>query len=159
MSRHDSNPPYYDEMPYSDAPLSRGSGSGYQSGAGRYSERSSEFSSQIGESTHDMVDRGREKATAQLDSQRMRIAEGLDGLAQAIRATSRELQGEQATLASYANQGAARVDHFAHYLQDHDVDELVHDVERYARQRPALFIGGAFALGLIAARFLKSSNR
>jgi len=34
----------------------------------------------------------------------------------------------------------------------------VDDAERLAHRQPALFVGGAFALGLLAARFLKSSK-
>jgi hypothetical protein len=36
---------------------------------------------------------------------------------------------------------------------------LVGDVENFARRQPALFIGGALALGILAARFLKSSSQ
>ena len=39
-----------------------------------------------------------------------------------------------------------------------DVDELVGDVQRLARRQPAVFVGSAFAVGLISARFLKSSR-
>ena len=35
---------------------------------------------------------------------------------------------------------------------------MVTQVEQYARRQPAIFLGGAFALGLLGARFLKSSN-
>jgi hypothetical protein len=35
---------------------------------------------------------------------------------------------------------------------------MIQEVERFARRQPALFLGGAFTLGLIAARFLKSSS-
>jgi len=31
-------------------------------------------------------------------------------------------------------------------------------VQRFARKQPALFVGSAFAIGVIGARFLKSSN-
>ena len=34
----------------------------------------------------------------------------------------------------------------------------MHDAQRLARRQPALFVGGAFALGLLGARFLKSSS-
>jgi hypothetical protein len=34
---------------------------------------------------------------------------------------------------------------------------MVRNVEDFARRQPALFIGGAFMLGLLGARFLKSS--
>jgi hypothetical protein len=38
------------------------------------------------------------------------------------------------------------------------VGELIGDVEQFARRSPALFLGGAFALGVLAARFVKSSS-
>jgi hypothetical protein len=34
-----------------------------------------------------------------------------------------------------------------------------HDLENAARRQPAIAIGGAIVLGLIGARFLKSSER
>jgi hypothetical protein len=33
----------------------------------------------------------------------------------------------------------------------------MNDAQRLARRQPALFVGGAFAVGLLGARFLKSS--
>jgi hypothetical protein len=35
----------------------------------------------------------------------------------------------------------------------------VDEVENFARRRPAMFLGGAFLLGLAATRFLKSSRQ
>lgn len=161
MSRHEGY------TPQEGAPFPTGTDADYSSGSpfGSYDDERQQTSGvtdqfdQSEEVAGDLIERGREQATTQLNSQKMRLAEGLDSLAQAIRHMSQDLQGEQTMLASYADQGAVQVDHFAHYLQEHDVIEMVDDVERYARQRPALFIGGAFALGLIAARFLKSSSR
>jgi hypothetical protein len=34
---------------------------------------------------------------------------------------------------------------------------MASDVKRFAQRQPALFLGGAFTAGLMAARFLKSS--
>jgi hypothetical protein len=39
------------------------------------------------------------------------------------------------------------------------VTQLVGQLQHLARREPALFVGGAFALGLIGARFFKSSTR
>jgi len=36
---------------------------------------------------------------------------------------------------------------------------MLYEIERYARRNPTAFIGGAFTLGLLAGRFLKSSSR
>ena len=34
---------------------------------------------------------------------------------------------------------------------------MLSDVKDFARKNPAIFLGGAFAMGIVAARFLKSS--
>ncbi len=39
-----------------------------------------------------------------------------------------------------------------------DVSRMVSDVERFARERPALFAGAAFAVGLIVGRVMRSSS-
>ena len=44
-------------------------------------------------------------------------------------------------------------------LNNANPDTLLDDVEAFARREPAMFIGGAIAIGLLAARFLKSSRR
>jgi hypothetical protein len=65
---------------------------------------------------------------------------------------------DQPALAQYANQAADQIERFSHYLQERDVDQLLGEAQRFARRQPTLFLGGAFALGLLAARFLKSSS-
>jgi len=47
---------------------------------------------------------------------------------------------------------------FANGLRDKSADELLRDVRNLARRQPALFIGGSVAVGILAARFLKSSR-
>jgi hypothetical protein len=44
------------------------------------------------------------------------------------------------------------------YLEARDIQDLVGEAESLARRSPALFLGGAFTLGVLAARFLKSSS-
>jgi hypothetical protein len=60
--------------------------------------------------------------------------------------------------AQYGNSLADKVEQLSSYLDRKEVGELIHDIEYFARRNPALFIGGAFALGLLGARFLKSSS-
>jgi hypothetical protein len=43
------------------------------------------------------------------------------------------------------------------YLEEHDLEDLVYEAEDFARRKPELFVGGAFTLGLLAARFMKST--
>ena len=107
-----------------------------------------------------MVGQVQEQATARLSGQLGRAAEGLSSLSQAMRSTGGQLrEQDQATGAAYAEWVAEQTERAAGYLHGKDLDLLVEDVEAFARRQPALFVGGAFALGLLAARFLKSSGR
>lgn len=149
---------------HDDASLTTGAGSGFDTGSefgdfGDAGQRTSGVAGKSKEAADDLMQRGREQATSQLNNQKMRLADGLDGLTQAIRRMSQDLREEQPAIAQYADRGAMQVDHVARYLHEREIFEMIDDVERHARRRPALFIGGAFALGLVAARFLKSSSR
>jgi hypothetical protein len=44
------------------------------------------------------------------------------------------------------------------YLRDKSLTDVVGDVERFARREPVIFVGGAFLIGLLGSRFLKSSQ-
>jgi hypothetical protein len=67
-------------------------------------------------------------------------------------------QGQQAAVPQYLSSAADQVDRLSHYLRSTDLRQMAEGVERFARRQPAIFIGGAFALGLLGARFLKSSR-
>jgi len=106
------------------------------------------------------VDKAREPVKSQLSSQKDRAAEGLGGVAQALRQTAQQLREQnQAPVADVTERAAQAVDGVTGYFRDHDVDQLVGEVENFARREPMLFLGGAFALGFAAARFLKSSGQ
>jgi hypothetical protein len=103
--------------------------------------------------------RVRKQATAQLATQKDRATDGLGSVAQAVRDTTQHLRAQQHdTVARYAEQAADQIERFSQRLKEKDVSELLGDAQQLARRQPALFIGGAFALGLLGARFLKSSS-
>ena len=105
-----------------------------------------------------IVGRVREQATAQLDSQKTKATDGLGTVAEAVRHTTRHLrEGQHDTVARYAEQAADQIERFSQGLRDKDIGQLMNDAQQLARRQPALFVGGAFALGLLGARFLKSS--
>ena len=91
------------------------------------------------------------------DAQKNRAAEGLGGIADVARQTGEELRGQNETLASWVNAASDQLRHMADRLRDRPAAELAEDLTRFARERPAVFIGGAFLLGLGVARLLKSS--
>jgi hypothetical protein len=103
--------------------------------------------------------RVKQSATTQLAQQKDRGVEALGSVTQAVRSSTQRLRDEKhETIARYVDQAVDRIDTWTKQLKEKDVTELVTDVERLARRQPAVFIGSAFAVGLIAARFLKSSQ-
>jgi hypothetical protein len=99
-----------------------------------------------------------EEVKSTLATQKENAANELHGVAQALRQTSMQLRdNEQGMVADYSNRMAEQVDRLSNYLVERDIDDLRRDAEDFARRRPEIFIGGAFTLGLLAARFLKSS--
>ena len=89
-----------------------------------------------------------------------RAAETLSGVAQSLRLSSQQLREQnQEGVSRYTERAADQVEQLSNYLQNADVTELVDRIEDFARRQPTLFLGGTFALGLLGARFLKSSRR
>lgn len=114
---------------------------------------------QAHEAAGKVVDQVRETAQSQLSTQKDRAAETVGTVAQVIRSAGESLKGQnQSGMAQYADQAAERVEQFSNYLQDKDVRDLVVEVQHFARRQPTLFLAGAFLLGALGARFLKSSG-
>ena len=107
-----------------------------------------------------VLDRVKQSATTQLAQQKDRGVDALGSVTQAVRSSTQRLREEKhETIAHYLDQAADQVDTWTRRLKEKDIDELASDVQRLARRQPAVVIGSAFALGLVAARFLKSSRR
>jgi hypothetical protein len=100
-----------------------------------------------------------DKMASTLDSQKNRAADGLGSFAQALRQTGDQMRGQSqgAPVEQYVASAANQLERFSGYLRSTNTREIVRNVEDFARQQPALFVGGAFMLGLLGARFLKSS--
>jgi ElaB/YqjD/DUF883 family membrane-anchored ribosome-binding protein len=104
------------------------------------------------------------RATEALDEQKGTVASGLTSVADSIKQvgenlnTSPEHNKITETAAKYTNSLAEQIENISGYFERKDVRDMVRDVETFARRNPAYFIGGAVALGFLAARFLKSSN-
>ena len=101
----------------------------------------------------------RQQANERLSTQKDHALDGLQGVSRAVRTTTQSLRDQQHdTVARYVEQAADQVDRLTDTLRNKDVAELIGEAQRYARRQPAMFVGSAFALGLLAARFLKSSS-
>lgn len=107
----------------------------------------------------EMMDQARTQVVSQLENQKERATGGLGTVAHALRQTGQQLrEKQQEGIAQYTDRAAETVERFSEYLNGRDVHQLIGEVEEYARRQPAVFLAGAFALGFLAARFLKSSR-
>lgn len=106
----------------------------------------------------ELIDQARTTATSQANSQKQRAAQGLTSAADAMRQVSEQMRLHEPGLANATEMAAERTQDIARYLQQTDVNDMIRGVEDFARRQPLLFLGGAFAIGLVASRFLKASG-
>ena len=101
----------------------------------------------------------RDRAGSTLSQGRYQAADQLGGLGSAFHRTSETLrQEDQARFADVADNVGRQLDRVSGYLRESDGRTIARDLENMARRQPALVFAGAFALGILAARFLKSSS-
>jgi hypothetical protein len=98
----------------------------------------------------------REQANQQFDTRKDDAVKTMGNVASAIRDTSDKLNGV-GPLGDVAGRAADGIESVAEFFEGKHINDVVRDVERFARREPALFLGAAFAIGLIGGRFLKSS--
>ena len=137
---------------------------------GELPERMSGSSPSLKEQAADLgrkATQGARDAAAQAQSQaRNRLERGkqdaastLTSVASTLLNSGSQLRDEQQEMAGeYVERAARQIERAAQYMQNADLREMMDEVENFARRRPAVFIGSAFAAGLLAARFLKSSR-
>ena len=98
-----------------------------------------------------------QRVTSRVDEQKNRAADGLGGIADVFRNAGNELRNENEALAQYVDMASDQLRRFADGIRQRGVSDMMDDVNRFARRNPALFIGGAFLVGIGLARFLKAS--
>ena len=126
---------------------------------GAVSQRPARSATHTHEQSSGIFDTIKSGATSQLTTQKDRATDGIGTLAQAVRQTTERLRSEDHdTVAQYVERAAEQLERLSQNLREKDVSELLDDAQRLARRQPAMFIGGSFAVGLLAARFLKSSR-
>lgn len=138
-----------------------GDTTGSQSGAATATARS--FYDQAKETAGQAYEAVTEKAAVKLDEKRTTLSDGLSSVADSVRQVSSNLESSQTesgladAAAKYADTAARKIEDVAVYFENKDVRAMARDVESFARRNPAIFIGAAFGLGFLVARFLKST--
>jgi hypothetical protein len=130
----------------------------------RIRETAQQAEEKVAETASDLRDRGEELAEqmtdtvfSRVDEEKERLVGGMRAVAHALREGGQGLPDDQRTYGRFVERVADRVEGASRYLDHHDVEELTRDVTRIARDNTPAFLGGAFVLGLLGARFAKSS--
>lgn len=112
----------------------------------------------------DAYDTAATKATEKIEEQKSNLSSGLSNVAGSIRKLGDNLtesdtpDGITKIAAEYSGTAADKIEQVAQYFDQHDLNAMYRDAQNFARRNPAVILGGAFALGFLAARFLKSSQ-
>jgi len=120
--------------------------------------QNSDIAGQAQQTIGHVADRASGVVTDQIERQKERAASGLDSVAGALEQAATRLGDEKVGLHEYVGGAASQVRALSSYLRSNDVGEVIDDVEDVARRQPAIFIGGAFLLGFLGARFMASSR-
>jgi ElaB/YqjD/DUF883 family membrane-anchored ribosome-binding protein len=131
-----------------------------QDTAEKAQQKGSQMLDEAQRQTKEVATQAQQQAKSMLSTRKNQAARELDNVSQAFRQTSDQLRSrDEGTVAHYTDRMATQIDRASAYLNERTVEEIVDDTENFVRRRPELVIGGAFALGLLTTRFLKSSNQ
>jgi len=133
-------------------------GASGQGGGAR--EQIRDVKNQVVDQAKNTLQQARERAGSSLGESKNQLADQIGGVAEALRRTTENLRSEdQGRIAGLTDTLARQVDQVSNYLRNKDARAMRYDLENVARRQPAVMIGGALLLGLIGARFFKSSER
>jgi hypothetical protein len=81
-----------------------------------------------------------------------------ESLARALEAAARTLRDEgEGGMADLAQSAARQMDRMGGYLERGEPGAMVDDLEEVGRSNPAMFLGAAFAAGILGGRLLRAS--
>jgi hypothetical protein len=101
----------------------------------------------------------RQRLKEQVDQRSTQAGQQINTVAGDVRSVADQLRSQgKDTPARYAEQAAERVQGAGQWLERSDGDQILQDVEGFARRNPWAVAAGGLVLGLAASRFLKASS-
>jgi len=100
-----------------------------------------------------------DRVRRELDARSTDAGEQLGLTASAMRRSGEQLRSEgNQTPATMVTAVADRAERLSGYLTQANADQILWDVENFARRQPLLFAVGGATIGFLAARFMKASS-
>jgi hypothetical protein len=116
-----------------------------------------EAASSVADSAKDLASQAGQKVISAVEDQKTAGADFVSGMAGAIRRAANEF-GQVPQAAQYMRVAADQIDNVSDAFRRRDLNQLVADVQGFARRQPTAFFGAAVLAGFALVRFLKSST-
>lgn len=124
--------------------------------AGTVGEQASRVASETKRQARNLFHESRQQLTSQARQGQQRAADGLHTLADQVRQMS-EKTDEQGMAAEVARQVADRAHGMASWLERREPGDLIEEVRRFARRKPAVFLVGAALAGVAVGRLTRGA--
>ena len=143
--------------------LQHGNGSGFSGAAGDVASQAQEKATEVADQAKQRASELKEQGSGLL---RSKIDDGSTLAGSQVRTNSEDLrtvgeelrkQGKE-TPAKVAETIAERGEKLGSYLENADGQQILSDVEAFARKQPWAVLAGGLTLGFLASRFLKASS-
>jgi hypothetical protein len=140
--------------------MTRATDQGQEEGAaGQASAKVQHAASAAQEKAGELREQGASRLRDQFDQRSNQAGSQARSLAEALRRSGNDLNGQgSANVSQLTSQAADRIDRVGSYLEQKSGDELMRDVETFARRRPWMLAGLGMLAGVAAARFMKASS-
>ena len=107
----------------------------------------------------ELREQGSARLQDQFDKRSTKAGSQVRSLAAALRRSGNDLSNEgNGDASQLTTQAADRLERVGSYLEQKSGDELMHDIETFARRRPWMLAGLGMLAGVVAARFVKASS-
>lgn len=105
-----------------------------------------------------LANEARHELRSQAETQMSRLAENARALASQLHCAAEGRPVGDGPLPELAGHAGDRVDALAARLEGGGFDAMAQDLKDFARRRPAVFLAGAFAAGIVAGRVLRNAD-
>jgi predicted component of type VI protein secretion system len=111
------------------------------------------------ESREGLLEHARDALTSGIKQRKEKTVGEIESVAVALHEKAQQIQQQRGPGSrSMVEQAAQQIDRVASYLKDAEPEDLLREVDRFARREPVLFLGGAFVAGLLVSRFIKATG-
>jgi hypothetical protein len=129
----------------------------FSASVGQVADEIKQQGGSVAESAKGLASHAGEKLLSSVEEQKAAGADFVGGMAGAMRRAANEF-GDLPQAAQYIRYAADQIDSVSNALKRRDVNQLVSDVQEFARRQPTAFLGAAVLAGFAVARFLKTST-